>query len=88
MKTESTTMMIMPYKPEPTPPKTTSPIIRLMSTIMPPSGVSESCMVLTAPQLASVVMVAKSEDWETPKRTSLPSMLPAGAVEVPVCAAL
>jgi len=87
MKTESTTMINMPYMPEPTPPKTTSPIMRLMSTIMPPSGVSESCMVLTAPQLASVVMVEKSEDWETPKRTSLPSMLPPGAVKLPLCAA-
>src|ERR1035438_3780397 len=56
-KTESTTMMRMPYKPEPTPPKTTSPIMRLMSTIMPPRGVSESCMVLTAPQLGGMMVL-------------------------------
>jgi hypothetical protein len=33
-------------------------------------------MVLTAPQEASVVMAANSEDMATPKRTSLPSILP------------
>ena len=73
-------MLKLNRKPEPTPPKTTSPIMMLMSATMPPSGVSESCMVLTAPQLASVVMVAKSADWLMPLRTSLPSMLPDRAV--------
>ena len=33
-------------------------------------------MALTAPQLASVVMVANSAESGTPKRVSLPSMLP------------
>ena len=35
-------------------------------------------MALTAPQLASVVTVAKSAEAAMPKRTSLPSMLPPG----------
>ena len=33
-------------------------------------------MELTAPQLASVVIVAKSAELAMPKRISLPSMLP------------
>jgi hypothetical protein len=52
---------------------------------MPPKGVKLSCMPLTAPQLASVVMVAKRADSAMPLRTSLPSMLPTGAVAVRVC---
>ena len=77
----------MPYMPAPTPPKTTSPSMMLASGIMPPSGVKLSCMLLTAPQLASVVMVAKSALSAMPLRTSLPSMLPPGAVAVRVCCA-
>jgi hypothetical protein len=42
----------------------------------PPRGMKESCMLFTAPQLASVVTVAKSAELAMPKRTSLPSMLP------------
>ena len=42
----------------------------------PPIGMKESCMALTAPQEASVVTVAKSEELKMPKRTSLPSRLP------------
>ena len=60
MKTACTTKMSMPYRPAPTPPKITSPSMMLVSGTMPPSGVKLSCMPLTAPQLASVVMVAKS----------------------------
>ena len=45
---------------------------------MPPSGVNESCIAFTAPQLASVVTVAKSAELAMPKRTSFPSMLPPG----------
>ncbi len=37
-----------------------------------------SCIEFTAPQLVSVVMVAQSVELTTPKRTSLPSMLPPG----------
>ena len=37
-------------------------------------------MLLTAPQLASVVTVANSADCAMPKRVSLPSMLPPGCV--------
>src|SRR5262245_11785517 len=46
----------------------------------PPSGVNESCQPLIAPQLASVVAVAKRAVLAMPKRTSLPSMLPPGDV--------
>ena len=35
-----------------------------------------SCMALTAPQEAAVVMTANSAETAMPKRTSLPSMLP------------
>ena len=48
----------------------------LISGIMPPSAVKLSCMALTAPQEAAVVMTANSEEATMPKRTSLPSMLP------------
>jgi len=49
---------------------------------MPPSGVNESCMALTAPHEAAVVMVANNADAAIPKRVSLPSMFP------PACKAL
>src|SRR5262249_61710947 len=48
----------------------------------PPSGVKESCQLLMAPQLASVVTVANSAELAIPKRTSFPSILPPGAVAV------
>ena len=66
----------------PTPPNTTSP--SCISTIgtMPPSGVKESCIALTAPHEAAVVMAANRPEASMPKRTSLPSMLP------PACIAL
>ena len=66
--------------PAPTPPKITSPSMMLTSGTMPPSGVNESCILLTAPQLASVVTVAKSAELAMPKRASLPSMLPPGHI--------
>ena len=58
------------------PPKTTSPSWMLASGTRPPSGVKLSCIELTAPHEASVVTVAYSAEAETPKRASLPSMLP------------
>ena len=66
----------MPYRPVPTPPKTTSPSCIWNSGTKPPSGVNESCMALTAPQEVAVVMVANSAEAAMPKRVSLPSMLP------------
>ncbi len=66
--------------PAPTPPKITSPSMMLTSGTRPPSGVNESCMPLTAPQLASVVTVANSAELAMPNRTSLPSMLPPGHI--------
>ena len=58
MKTVSTTITSMPYRPAPTPPKTTSPSWMLTSGTRPPSGVNESCIAFTAPHDASVVTVA------------------------------
>ena len=58
MKTAMIANTSMPYRPVPTPPNTTSPSCMLSSGTMPPSGVKESCIELTAPQEASVVMVA------------------------------
>src|SRR5579871_3415576 len=75
-KIDSTTKSSMPYRPEPTPPTMISPSWMLIIGIMPPSAVKLSCMALTAPQEASVVITANSEDATMPKRTSLPSMLP------------
>jgi len=48
----------------------------LIKGTMPPSGVKESCMLLTAPQLASVVTAANKAESAIPKRTSFPSMFP------------
>ena len=76
MKTVNTTNTIMPYKPEPTPPKTTSPSCMSISGIRPPSAVNESCIALTAPHDVSVVITAKSVEAAMPKRVSLPSKLP------------
>ena len=42
---------------------------------MPPMGVSESCMLLTAPQEVPVVATVKRLLPAMPKRTSFPSML-------------
>ena len=66
----------MPYKPQPTPPKTTSPSCIRNMVIMPPRGVRESCIALTEPLLAAVVAAAHKELPPTPKRVSFPSMLP------------
>src|SRR5258708_39749658 len=44
--------------------------------IGPPIGVKESCIAFTAPQEASVGIVAKRAEFVIPKRTSLPSILP------------
>ena len=66
----------MPYMPAPTPPTMISPSWMLISGIMPPSAVKVSCMALTAPHEAAVVITANSAEATMPKRTSLPSMLP------------
>ena len=76
MNTARTTNTKIPYSPAPTPPNTTSPSMMLTSGTMPPSGVYESCMLFTAPQLASVVTVVNKAEFTMPNRTSLPSMFP------------
>ena len=70
--------MSMFISPTPFPPKTEFSIIR-DSGVIPPSGVSVSCMLLTDPVVAAVVTVVNREDWAIPNRTSLPSMLPCEA---------
>ena len=70
----------IPYIPAPTPPKITSLNIRLIIGTIPPNGVNESCMELTAPQLVSVVTVANSAEFTTPNRTSFPSRLPTACI--------
>ena len=62
----------------PTPPNTTSPNWISNMGIMPPSGMKESCIALTAPQEAAVVIAANKADALMPKRVSLPSILPPG----------
>ena len=80
MKIASTTKISIPYSPAPTPPKTTSPMCMLNIGTRPPSGVSESCMQLTAPQLASVVTQANSADWKLPEANFLAFEVASGRV--------
>src|SRR5215469_9131647 len=76
----------MPYRPEPTPPGTTSPIIMLNSTTPPPNGVNESWNEFTAPVDVTVVDAANSEDPGMPKATFLPSKAaPAAWAAIPEC---
>ena len=75
INTASSTNSSMPYRPEPTPPKTTSPICINHIGTMPPSAVKESCIASTAPQDAAVVTTENRLVASTPKRLSLPSML-------------
>ena len=78
MNTAMIANISMPYRPEPTPPKITSPSWISHIGTSPPSGVNESCIALTEPFDAAVVAVAQSAELAMPKRTSLPSMLPPG----------
>ena len=79
MKTAMMAKISMPYSPEPTPPKITSPSCISHIGTRPPSGVNESCIELTDPLEAAVVAAAHSAELAMPKRVSLPSMLPAAA---------
>jgi len=76
MNTATMAKASMPYRPEPTPPKITSPSCISHIGTMPPSGVNESCIALTEPFDAAVVAVAHNVELTMPKRVSLPSMLP------------
>ncbi len=80
MNTATMTNASMPYRPEPTPPNTTSPICISAIGTSPPSGVNESCIEFTEPFDAAVVAVAHSAEPTGPKRTSLPSMFPPACV--------
>jgi hypothetical protein len=76
MKTASRTKRSIPYSPEPTPPKTTSPSIMFAIGTAPPRPVSESSAAFTAPVDVTVVIAVHSDEPATPKRVSLPSRLP------------
>ncbi|CAM3770963.1 hypothetical protein POHY109586_22550 [Polaromonas hydrogenivorans] len=76
MNTARMAKISMPYRPVPVPPNTTSPSCIMTIGTMPPSGVKESCMAITAPHEAAVVMTANRLEALMPKRVSLPSMLP------------
>ncbi|KWV86857.1 hypothetical protein PFLmoz3_03594 [Pseudomonas fluorescens] len=67
------TLSNMPYMPAPTPPKITSPTIMLTSATIPLRGLRLSCMPLTEPLDAAVVVTDHSTVPVVPKRVSLPS---------------
>ena len=81
MNTATTANAMRPYRPEPTPPKITSPSWISHIGTRPPSGVNESCIALTEPFEAAVVALAHRVELTMPKRVSLPSILP------PACSA-
>ena len=60
----------------PTPPKITSLADRLAIGTAPPIPVNDSIALLTAPHEVTVVITSNSAELATPKRWSLPSMLP------------
>ncbi|KTC80332.1 hypothetical protein Lche_2352 [Legionella cherrii] len=72
------TSINIPYSPEPTPPKLTSPKCIIHKGTNPPRGVNESSMEFTEPLEAAVVAVVQIAELTIPKRVSLPSILPAG----------
>jgi hypothetical protein len=74
MNTVSNTKTSIPYRPQPTPPKTTSPSLIWSMVMKPDRGVRLSCIAFTAPLATAVVAVAKRAESAMPKRTSLPSM--------------
>src|SRR5215467_14611896 len=81
-----TASMRMPYRPAPTPPGTTSPIIMLNSAMPPPNGVNESWNEFTAPVEVTVVDAANSDEPGMPKATFLPSIAaPAACAAAPEC---
>src|SRR5581483_2488138 len=83
-KTVTTARTRMPYRPAPTPPGTTSPIIMLNSATPPPNGVNESWNELTAPVEVTVVDAANSDEAGMPNATFLPSIAaPAACAATP-----
>src|SRR6516225_10950463 len=58
MNTVTTASISKPYRPAPTPPGTTSPIIMLNRTVPPPNGVNESWNELPAPADVTVAEAA------------------------------
>ena len=83
MNTATSAKQSIPYRPEPTPPNTTSPSCISHIGKRPPNGVRLSWAALTEPLEAAVVAVAQIAELVIPNRTSLPSMLPPGAAAPP-----
>ena len=75
MKTPRMTNSSIEYRPEPTPPQITSPVIICAIGTAPPRPLSDSIAALTAPQDAAVVTATNSALEPMPKRCSLPSRL-------------
>ena len=66
--------------PTPLPPKHTVEH-HVQQRDQPAQGCTGCCILLTVPVVKDVVTVVNSADWATPKRASLPSMLPMGLAE-------
>ena len=66
--------MTIPYNPAPTPPKITSPSIRLIMATIPASGDKLSCMAFTDPLDAAVVVVDQRMLLVMPNLVSFPSI--------------
>ena len=78
----------MPYRPQPRPPKITSPSSMLNRAMPPPSGDMLQCMQFTEPLEEAVVATDQRELFVTPRRTSLPSSISMpGNSGLPACSA-
>ena len=75
MKTPRMTNRSIEYRPEPTPPQITSPVIICAIGTAPPRPLSDSMAAFTAPQDAAVVTATNRALEPMPKRCSLPSRL-------------
>src|SRR5215472_1055503 len=86
MNTVTTASISSPYRPAPTPPGITSPVIMLNSKVPPPNAVYESWNEFTAPVDVTVVDAANSDDPGMPNTTFFPSIAaPAAFSATPAC---
>ena len=76
MNTANRTYTSIAYRPQPTPPQTTSLIARLVIGTALPNPVNDSIDALTEPLEVTLVVVAHSAELTIPLRCSLPSMFP------------
>jgi hypothetical protein len=75
MKTAATTSSSIPNRPEPGPPKITSPVMMFDIATALPSPLNASMPLLTAPSPLAVPVCTNSADPAAPKRCSLSCML-------------